>query len=155
MAKKRFRELFSRFYQGVALTTPIGAIVINSLGTFLQEQLRVLGWSRATLATRSGVDEWTLEGILESPVLPEWPQPEDMLGLSRALCVSTREITLRAAEGCGLKVLGGIDHNEAVMLASNDELMREVRRRLALGARTGQYLTSAGQQVGLDTAQTA
>jgi hypothetical protein len=129
--------------------------VINSLGIFLQEQLRVLGWSRATLAMRSGLDEWTLEGILDSPVLPEWPQPDDMIGLSRALCVSVREITLRAAEGCGLKVMGGIDHNEVLMLATNDELMREVRRRLALGARTGQYLTSAGQQVDLDTAQSA
>ena len=129
--------------------------MINSLGIFLQEQLRVLGWSRATLAMRSGLDEWTLEGILDSPVLPEWPQPDDMIGLSRALCVSVREITLRAAEGCGLKVMGGIDHNEVLMLATNDELMREVRRRLALGARTGQYLTSAGQQVDLDTAQSA
>jgi hypothetical protein len=129
--------------------------VINSLGLFLQEQLRVLGWSRATLATRSGVDEWTIEGILESPILPEWPQPDDMVGLSRALCVSVREITLRAAEGCGLSVMGGIEHNEAVMLATNDELMREVRRRLALGARTGQYLSSAGQQVIADTAQPA
>ena len=44
--------------------------------------------------------------------------------------------------------MGGIDHNEALMLATNDELMREVRRRLALGARTGSYLTSTGQQVG-------
>ena len=129
--------------------------MINSLGTFLQEQLRVLGWSRATLAARSGVDEWTIEGILESPILPEWPQPDDMVGLSRALCVSVREITLRAAEGCGLSVMGGIDHNEAVMLATNEELMREVRRRLALGARTGQYLSSAGQQVIADTAQSA
>ena len=155
MAKKWFRGSISRFYQGVALTTPIGAIVINSLGTFLQEQLRVLGWSRATLATRTGLDEWTLEGILDSPVLPEWPQPDDMLALSRALCVSVREIALRAAEGSGLSVMGGIDHDEALMLATNDELMREVRRRLALGARTGQYLTSTGQQVGLDSAQTA
>ena len=153
MAKKWFRTLFSRFYQGVALTTPIGAIVINSLGIFLQEQLRVLGWSRATLASRSGLDEWTLEGILDSPVLPEWPQPDDMIGLSRALCVSVREITLRAAEGCGLKVMGGIDHNEVLMLATNDELMREVRRRLALGARTGSYLTSTGHQA--ETAQSA
>jgi hypothetical protein len=129
--------------------------VINSLGVFLQEQLRVLGWTRATLALRSGLDEWTLEGILDSPVLPEWPQPDDMIGLSRALCVSVREITLRAAEGCGLKVMGGIDHNEVLMLATNDELMREVRRRLALGARTGSYLTSTGNQVGADTAQSA
>jgi hypothetical protein len=125
--------------------------VTNSLGSFLQEQLRVLGWSRAQLATRTGLDEWTIEGILDSPVLPEWPQPDDMLALSRALCVSVREIALRAAEGCGLNVLGGIAHNDAVLLATNEELMREVRRRLALGARTGLYLTGASQQQGVDT----
>ncbi len=123
----------------------------NSLGSFLQEQLRVLGWSRAQLATRTGLDEWTLEGILDSPVLPEWPQPDEMLALSRALCVSVREIALRSAEGSGLKVLGGFAHNDAVLLATNDELMREVRRRLALGARTGLYLTGAPQQEGADT----
>jgi hypothetical protein len=125
--------------------------VTNSLGSFLQEQLRVLGWSRAQLATRTGLDEWTIEGILDSPVLPEWPQPDDMLALSRALCVSVREIALRAAEGSGLNVLGGIAHNDAVLLATNEELMREVRRRLALGARTGLYLTGASQQQGVDT----
>jgi len=125
--------------------------VTNSLGSFLQEQLRLLGWNRATLAMRSGLDEWTLEGILDSPILPEWPQPDEMLALSRALCISTREIVLRSAEGCGLSVVGGIDHPEAVLLATNDELMREVRRRLTLGARTGQYITSAPQHRGVDT----
>jgi hypothetical protein len=125
--------------------------VTNSLGSFLQEQLRVLGWSRAQLATRTGLDEWTIEGILDSPVLAEWPQPDEMLALSRALCVSVREIALRSAEGCGLNVLGGIAHNDAVLLATNEELMREVRRRLALGARTGLYLTGASQQQGVDT----
>jgi hypothetical protein len=125
--------------------------VTNSLGSFLQEQLRVLGWSRATLATRTGLDEWTLEGILDSSVLPEWPQPDEMLALSRALCVSVREIALRSAEGCGLSVLGGIAHNDALLLATNDELMREVRRRLALGARTGVYLTGSPLHQGADT----
>ena len=111
----------------------------------------MLGWSRATLATRTGLDEWTLEGILDSQVLPEWPQPDEMLALSRALCVSVREIALRSAEGCGLSVMGGIDHTEAVLLASNEELMREVRRRLALGARSGQYITSSPLHRGVDT----
>ena len=123
----------------------------NSLGSFLQEQLCVLGWDRPTLAMRSGLDEWTLEGILDSPVLPEWPQPDEMLALSRALCLSVREIVLRSAEGCGLSVVGGFDHPEAVLLATNDELMREVRRRLSLGARTGQYPTDAPQHWGVDT----
>jgi lambda repressor-like predicted transcriptional regulator len=125
--------------------------VTNSLGTFLQAQLSVLGWSRATLAARTGLDELTLEGILDSRVLPEWPQPDEMLALSRALCVSVREIALRSAEGSGLSVMSGFDQSDAVMLATNDELMREVRRRLALGARTGQYLSSSPALWAADT----
>jgi hypothetical protein len=126
--------------------------VTNSLGSFIQQQISLLGWSRAALATRTGIDEWTLEGILESPVLPEWPTPDEMLALSRALCVSVREIVLRSAEGAGLSVMGGFNEDDAMLLTSNDQLMREVRRRLALGARTGQYLSSPpAQHWGADT----
>jgi hypothetical protein len=129
--------------------------VTNSLGTFVREQLRLLGWTRDTLQERSGVDEWTLEAILDAPVLPEWPEPAAMLGLARALGLPVREIVLQAAQGCGLHVLTPLNPTETVMLASNEELMREVRRRLALGARTGQYIASATGAYGDLDAQSA
>ena len=124
----------------------------NSLGIFVGEQLRLLGWTRATLHQRTGIDEWTLEAILEAPVLPEWPEPHVMLAIAGALGLPVREIVLQAAQGSGLSVLTPLNPTETLMLASSEELMAEVRRRLALGARTGQYLSSvAGSYDELDT----
>ena len=118
--------------------------VTNSLGSFVQEQMRLLGWSRDALVERSGLDRWELEGILESPTLPEWPTPSVMLTLAKTFGVSVREIALVSAEGCGLYVAATSDPVAAMSHLSNEELMREVRRRLSLGAATGGYLTNPG-----------
>ena len=120
--------------------------MINSLGVFVQDQMDLLGWDRAVLVERTGMDEWMLATILDSPVLAGWPEGEDMLALARALSVPVREIVLRAAEGCGLHVMAPMSPTETLLLASNEELMREVRRRLALGARTGGYLATPAQR---------
>ena len=125
--------------------------MINSFGRFVDEQLTLLGWSRDDLAERSGLDDWTVAGLLDSPVLSEWPEPDVMLALARAFSLPVREVVLRAAEGCGLHVTGPLNPAETILLATNEELMREVRRRLALGARTGQYLSSPTQHWGADT----
>ena len=127
----------------------------NTLGTFIQEQLRLLGWTRDTLQDRTGLDEWTLEAILDAPVLCEWPEPSAMIALARAFGLPVREIVLQAAQGCGLHVLTPLTPTETVMLASSEELMREVRRRLALGARTGQYIASRAGAYGDLDAQSA
>jgi len=129
--------------------------VTNSLGTFVREQMRLLGWSRPGLVERTGLDELTLEAILDAPVLPEWPEPSVMIALARALSLPVREIVLQAAQGCGLHVVGPLNPTETLMLASSEELMKEVRRRLALGARTGQYLASPSGAMGDLDAQSA
>ena len=118
---------------------------VNALGSYLRDQMDLLGWSRRTLAARSGVDSLELEAILDSPVLPEWPQPETLMGLARVLSVPVREVVMHAAEGCGLGVLASAPAVHTLSLTSNEDLMREVRRRLALGAATGGYLTSPSQ----------
>lgn len=127
----------------------------NSLGTFVREQMRLLGWTRETLQERTGLDEWTLEAVLDAPVLPEWPEPHAMIALARALGLPVREIVLQSAQGCGLHVLAPLNPTETLMLASSEELMREVRRRLALGARTGQYIASPSGAYGDVDAQSA
>ena len=114
--------------------------MINSLGSYVQDQLALLGWSRLALVERSGIDDWQLEGILESPVLAEWPSPEVLLSLAKAFNVSVREVVMRAAQGSGLHVEEGLSPAETLHVISNEELMRGVRRRLALGAATGRYL---------------
>jgi hypothetical protein len=130
---------------------PWESFVINCFGRFVDEQMTLLGWGRDALAERSGLDELTIEAILDSPVLPEWPDPDALLALARAFALPVREVVLRAAEGCGLHVTGPLNPAETILLATNEELMREVRRRLALGARTGQYLSSPAQHWEADT----
>ncbi|HET8594671.1 MAG TPA: hypothetical protein VFM07_05445 [Intrasporangium sp.] len=115
---------------------------VNALGSYLQDQLDLLGWSRATLVARSRVDGYELDAILDAPMLAEWPQPETLMGLARALSVPLREVVMYAAEGCGLGVLATAPAVHTMSLTSNEDLMLEVRRRLALGAATGGYLTS-------------
>ncbi|GAB3076783.1 hypothetical protein [Pedococcus soli] len=119
--------------------------MINSLGLFVQEQMSLLGWTREVLSERTGIDEWTLATILDSHVLPGSPDTDDIVTLARAFSMPVREIVLRSAEGCGLHVMAPLSPTETLLLASNDELMREVRRRLALGARTGGYLAAPAQ----------
>lgn len=118
---------------------------VNALGSYLRDQMDLLGWSRSTLVARTRLDPYELEAVLDSPVLPEWPQPETLMGLARALSVPVREVVMHAAEGCGLGVQSSTPAVHTLSLTSNEELMREVRRRLALGAATGGYLTSPSQ----------
>jgi hypothetical protein len=125
--------------------------VINSLGSYVQDQLDLLGWSRLALVERSGIDDWQLEAILESPVLAEWPSPEVLLSLAKAFTVPVRDVVMYAAQGSGLHVEEGISPSETLHLISNEDLMREVRRRLALGAATGAYLAKPGPHTGADS----
>lgn len=125
--------------------------MINSLGSYVQDQLTLLGWSRIALVERSGIDDWQLEDILEAPVLAEWPSPEVLLSLARAFSVPVRDVVLRAAQGSGLHVEVGLSPAEALPLIGNEDLMREVRRRLALGAATGAYLASPDPSTGVDS----
>jgi hypothetical protein len=120
-------------------------LVSNSLGEFVSDQLAALGWSRARLVVLSGLDPFELEAILDSPVLDQWPRPEVLLGLARVFQLPVRELVMHAAEGCGLAVRAAAPDVHTLSLTSNEELMREVRRRLALGAATGGYLTSPNQ----------
>lgn len=122
----------------------------NSLGSFVQEQMQLLGWTRDALVERSGLDRWELEGILESPILCEWPSPSMMLAIARTFNVSVREVALLSAEGSGLHVAATTDPVASMSHLSNEELMREVRRRLSLGAATGGYLTNPASFVDTD-----
>lgn len=123
----------------------------NSLGSYLQDQMSLLGWSREALVERSGLDRYEVEAILDSPVLMQWPEPEVMLSLARAFNVELRDVVLHSARACGLHVELTSEPLDSVSLVPNDELMREVRRRLTLGAATGGYLANPSQCFGADS----
>lgn len=112
----------------------------NSLGSYMQEQMGMFGWSRDALAARAGLERCDLEEILESQVLLRWPEPEALLGLARAFNVPVVDLVLHAARACGLHIDADQRATDGVHSLGNEELMREVRRRLALGAATGGYL---------------
>lgn len=124
---------------------------VNSLGGFVQEQLVLLGWSRAALVERSGLADWEVEALLDDGVLADWPGPHVVLALAQAFHVPVRDVVLHAAQGCGLHVELDASALRAVATASNEDLLREVRRRLALGAATGSYLSAASNRLGSDS----
>lgn len=119
----------------------------NSLGRYVQEQMGLLGWSREALVERSGIDGRDVDIILEAPVLVHWPKPTVLQSLATTLDVPVSEIVLQAARGCGLDVDARAHTPEPVRQLGNEALMREVRRRLALGAAAGGYLSTQAPPV--------
>jgi transcriptional regulator with XRE-family HTH domain len=99
-------------------------------------------WTLADLTRGTGLDESDLMPILSKDWLADWPTSQVIDALARALHVPARELVLRAAEACGLSV--DLEASPAGLAdASNEQLMRELRRRLALGASAGNYLSTA------------
>jgi homoserine kinase len=100
---------------------------------------------------RSGLDRYEVEAILDSPVLMQWPEPEVMLSIARSFNVELRDVVLHSARACGLHVEIMSDPMDSVSTVPNDELMREVRRRLVLGAATGGYLANPSPCFGAES----
>jgi hypothetical protein len=124
---------------------------VNSLGGFVQEQLVLLGWSRAALVERSGLADWEVDALVADGVLADWPAPHVVLALAQAFHVPVRDVVLHAARGCGLHVEPDASPFSVISTATNEELLREVRRRLALGAATGSYLAAANNRFEADS----
>ena len=114
---------------------------MNSLGAYVREEMAWRDWDFAELQTRTGLDEEELLALFVGERLADWPSARVLHALGNALGMSTRELVLLSAQATGLAVepeTGGSDLSEV----SNEVLMRELRRRLALGASTGGYLST-------------
>lgn len=115
---------------------------MNRLGAYVRAEMADRGWTLADLTRGTGLDESDLMPILSKDWLADWPTSQVIDALARALHVPARELVLRAAEACGLSV--DLEASPAGLAdASNEQLMRELRRRLALGASAGNYLSTA------------
>ena len=115
---------------------------MNRLGAYVRAEMADRGWTLADLTRGTGLDESDLMPILSKDWLADWPSSQVIDALARALHVPARELVLRAAEACGLSV--DLAASPAGLAdASNEQLMRELRRRLALGASAGNYLSTA------------
>jgi len=115
---------------------------MNRLGAYVQAEMDWRGWTLTDLTKAAGLDESDLMPILARDWLADWPSSQVIDAVARALHVPARELVLRAAEACGLAV-DEEGPGATLVDSSNEELMRELRRRLALGASAGNYLTTA------------
>jgi hypothetical protein len=115
-------------------------------------------WDFRELLAETGLEENDVLSAFRSAPLAEWPKPQVITALARALGVPVRDLVLRTAEASGLaveeqspreaetvpapKVLDAVAVCPALADVNNEDLMRELRRRLALGASTGGFLTT-------------
>ena len=131
---------------------------MNSLGAYLREEMAWRDWDFRELLAQTGLEENDVLSAFRSAPLAEWPSPQVISALARALGVPVRDVVLRAAEASGLAVeeqspreaemvpapavLDEVAVCAALADVNNEDLMRELRRRLALGASTGGFLTT-------------
>lgn len=131
---------------------------MNSLGAYLREEMAWRDWDFRELLAQTGLEENDVLSAFQSAPLAEWHSPQVITALARALGVPVRDLVLRTAEASGLAVeeqspreaetvpapavLDAAPVCPALADVNNEDLMRELRRRLALGASTGGFLTT-------------
>ena len=111
---------------------------MNALAGYLYGQLRSQGWGVDDLAVRSGLSRGAVLSLLdpaeERSMLPDCATVEAVAG---ALGVDRTELVLAAAQACGLAMARESRPEPTLRTATNAQLVRELRRRLASGAKAG------------------
>jgi hypothetical protein len=121
---------------------------MNALAGYLYGQLRAHGWGVDELASRSGLSRATILSLLdpaeERSMLPDCITVE---AVAEALGVDRIDVVLAAAEACGLATARASRPEPTLRTATNAQLIRELRRRLATGAAAGSVPRQRAQQV--------
>jgi hypothetical protein len=111
---------------------------MNALAGYLYGQLRSLGWGVDDLATRSGLSRSAVLSLLDpAEELSTLPDCTTVKAVAAALGVDRTELVLAAAAACGLATTRQQRPEPTLSTATNAQLVRELRRRLASGARSG------------------
>lgn len=111
---------------------------MNALAGYLYNNLRRLGWGVDDLAAASGLSRSTILELLDpAEELTALPDFGTVDALVSALDVDRTEVVLRAAEACGLSTSPVATPQPTLKTATNSQLVSELRRRLANGARSG------------------
>lgn len=116
---------------------------MNSLSQYVWTQMHQQGLRPAELAARAGVSVEAVSDLLAGETLKDMPPVELLSGVADALGARVDDVVLKAAKACGLAVQVKAAASAALSAVPNEELLREVRRRLALGASAGGYLASS------------
>jgi hypothetical protein len=114
---------------------------MNCLGALVREEMAWRDWDLAELAARTSLGEDELLQLFDGERLADWPSSRVVHALGQAFRISTGELVLLAAQACGLPVEREAPRPDLAGVG-NEDLMRELRRRLALGASTGNYMTT-------------
>lgn len=114
---------------------------MNCLGAFVREEMAWRDWDLAELMAQTSLSEDELLELFDGEQLADWPSLRVVRALGKAFRVSAQDVVLLAAQACGLAVERETPSAD-LSAVGNEELMRELRRRLALGASTGNYMTT-------------
>ncbi len=114
---------------------------MNVFSTYVRSLMADRNLTMRQLAERSGLPESGFSAFLGGDALAELPPVRVIQGFAAAFGIPTSVLADKAIEACGL-MSPGTRAAEAMSSLSNDDLLREVRRRLALGAAAGGYLSS-------------
>lgn len=105
----------------------------NELAVLIADRLAVKDWQVGDLVRESGLDAASIADLLGPNELPGMPSKETVERLALALGVPAQYVVMAAVRGCGLATSAVGDRPGALRAASDDELLRELRRRLVAG----------------------
>jgi transcriptional regulator with XRE-family HTH domain len=109
----------------------------NELAVLIENRLAKKGWSVTDLVRETGLTAGTVAELLGPRELPGMPDGDTVERLATALGIPPRRVVLRAVEACGMATSWAGDREHGLRTASDEELMRELRRRLLAGRSSG------------------
>jgi transcriptional regulator with XRE-family HTH domain len=109
----------------------------NELGSIIEERLRDKGWSLSRFTLESGVSADVVANLIGAEQLPSMPEESTLVRLSEALDLPYRQLVVAAGVACGLPKNQDGERTFVLRFATNEELLTELRRRLACGRSHG------------------
>lgn len=103
------------------------------MAILIEDRLAVLGLTVSTLIRETGLEPGVVAGLLGPDRLTAMPDSETVAALAEGLQVPALRVVLAAVAGCGLATTPVGDRDRALLEASDGDLIRELRRRLAAG----------------------
>jgi transcriptional regulator with XRE-family HTH domain len=105
----------------------------NELGALIEDRLRERGWTVARFTLESGVSAEVVANLLGPQQLDALPDQATLTRLSNALDVPYRQLVVAAGVACGLPKNQEDEPTFVLRFVTNQELINELRRRLAQG----------------------
>lgn len=105
----------------------------NELAVLIEDRMAIQGWSVGELVREAGLDAAAIADLLGPHELAAMPAKETVERLAAVLGVPAQAVVMAAARACGLATTAVGDRPAALRAASDEDLLRELRRRLVAG----------------------